>query len=369
MKNFKILIKTKTKRYPVLIGKNIINNFSKLIRKEKFIIKKCLIIVDKNVPKFLVKKLKTKISSKEINFIYFKPNEKNKNFSSVNKILNNLFKHNFKRDDCIISLGGGIIGDISGFAASIYKRGLKFINIPTTLLAQVDSSIGGKTGVNNKYGKNLIGSFYQPDMVFSDTIFLRSLPKRELICGYGEILKHSLIASNQNFIYLKKYKNEILKMKSPYTEKTIFESCKIKKNIVEKDEKEKNLRKTLNFGHTFAHSYEAALSYSVRLNHGEAVILGIISACEFSFQNKFLNKKDYNEIINHIKSLKLKLNINNLFSKRDINNLINFMLMDKKNKSSKINLILLKKIGSPIINLSFTKDKVKNLLKKILINN
>ena len=125
-------------------------------------------------------------------------NEKNKNYQSVNKITNLLFKKNFSRDDCLISLGGGITGDVSGFAASLFKRGLKFINIPTTLLAQVDSSIGGKTGVNNKYGKNLIGSFMQPDLVISDINILTSLPKREIICGYGEILKHSLIA-NKNF--------------------------------------------------------------------------------------------------------------------------------------------------------------------------
>jgi len=123
---------------------------------------------------------------------------------NVNLILNKLFKFNFNRNDCIISFGGGIVGDVSGFAASIFKRGLKFVNIPTTLLAQVDSSIGGKTGVNNKYGKNLIGSFMQPDLVISDVNMLYSLPKREIICGYGEILKHSIISNRKIFNYLKK---------------------------------------------------------------------------------------------------------------------------------------------------------------------
>ena len=135
---------------------------------------------------------------------FFNSNEKNKNQENVNIILNKLLKNNFRRNDCIISIGGGITGDVAGFAASIYKRGIKFINIPTTLLAQVDSSIGGKTGINNKYGKNLIGTFFQPDLVIADTSFLRSLPKREIICGYAEIFKHSLIAGKKYFNYLEK---------------------------------------------------------------------------------------------------------------------------------------------------------------------
>ena len=216
--------------------------------------------------------IKQKLKTKKNIIHVFNANEKNKNFKSINLILNKLFKFNFNRNDCIISLGGGITGDISGFAASIYKRGIKFINIPTTLLAQIDSSIGGKTGVNNKYGKNLIGSFMQPDIVLSDISFLKSLPKRELICGYGEIIKHAIISNKNIFNYLDKNINNILKLKSPFIEKTIADSCRVKKNVVEKDEKEKNLRKILNLGHTFAHAYEATSNYSKKLNHGEAVI-------------------------------------------------------------------------------------------------
>ena len=155
-----------------------------------------------------------------------------------------------------------LAGDVSGFAASIYKRGLKFINIPSTLLSQVDSSIGGKTGINNKFGKNLIGSFYQPDLVISDTKLLESLPRREIICGYAEILKHSLIKNKKFFLFLDKNLNNILNLEKKFIEKAILESCKIKKQIVEKDEKENNLRKSLNLGHTFGHAYEATLNYS-----------------------------------------------------------------------------------------------------------
>ena len=291
----------------------------------------------------------------------FNANEKNKNLNNVKKILQVLLNKNFSRQDCIITIGGGITGDVGGFAASLYKRGLKFINIPTTLLSQVDSSIGGKTGINTKEGKNLIGSFYQPKIVISDTEFLRSLPKREIICGYGEILKHSLILNNIFYEYLKKNSSNILNLKSPYIQKAISESCKIKKIVVEKDEKEKNLRKMLNFGHTFAHAYEATLGYTKKLNHGEAVILGIISALKFSTSIKLMKMKEYNDIMNHINKLGLINNIKFYFSPKKINSILNFMAKDKKNISKKINLILLKKVGSTIINNEYDISKIKKI--------
>ena len=335
MKKIRLLVKTKSKKYPIIIGSDIINQINYLLNSNNINFEKSLIVFDKNVPKKKLNIIKQKLKTKKNIIHIFNANEKNKNFKSINLILNKLFKFNFNRNDCIISLGGGITGDISGFAASIYKRGIKFINIPTTLLAQIDSSIGGKTGVNNKYGKNLIGSFMQPDIVLSDISFLKSLPKRELICGYGEIIKHSIIN---------------------------------KKNIVEKDEKEKNLRKILNLGHTFAHAYEATSNYSKKLNHGEAVILGIISSAKFSYTNKLLKKKDYEKIFNHIKKLNFPLNLNNYFKKKDVNLIIKYMKSDKKNSSSKINLILIKKIGKIILDLRFDKFIIKKYLYNELSN-
>ena len=173
--------------------------------------------------------------------------------------------NNFSREDCLFAIGGGITGDVSGYAASTFKRGLQFINIPTTLLSQIDSSIGGKTGINTSHGKNLIGSFYQPKLVISDINFLKTLNKREIISGYGEILKHAIIANIKFCKYLNKNFSNIIELKSPFIEKSIFESCKIKKIVVEKDEKETGLRKILNFGHTFAHAFEASLGYSNKL--------------------------------------------------------------------------------------------------------
>ena len=200
MKPIKLKINTKTQQYPIIIGSNLSSNIAKVINDNSISFNQCLLVVDTNVPKKIVSKIKKSLNKKKFFIHFFRASEINKNLNSVNSILNILLLKNFSREDCLISIGGGITGDISGFAASLFKRGLKFINIPTTLLSQVDSSIGGKTGVNTKYGKNLIGSFYQPNLVISDIQFLKTLPKREIVCGYGEILKHSLIA-NKNFIF------------------------------------------------------------------------------------------------------------------------------------------------------------------------
>ena len=368
MKKIKLLVKTKSKTYPIIIGSNILNQINYLLNSNNITFEKCLIVCDSKIPKKKLDIVKRKLISKKILVHIFNANEKNKNLKNINIILNKLFNFNFSRNDCIISLGGGITGDVSGFAASVYKRGMKFVNIPTTLLSQVDSSIGGKTGVNNKHGKNLIGSFMQPDIVISDINFLKSLPKREIICGYGEIIKHSIISNKNIFNYLDKNINNILNLESPFIEKTISDSCKVKKNIVEKDEKEKNLRKILNLGHTFAHAYEATSNYSKKLNHGEAVILGIISATKFSYKKNLLNEKDYKKILNHINKLKVPLVLNNYFKKKDINSIFKYMRSDKKNISSKINLILIKKIGKILINTKYNEFVIKKYLYSELEN-
>ena len=363
----KLRVKTGNQTYPIFIGNNILNRF-KIILKENLInFNQCLVIADKNVPKKLIHKVLKSLPKKKIYLHYFNSSEKNKNQKSINNILSILLSKNFNRNDCVISIGGGITGDVSGFAASIFKRGLKFINIPTTLLSQVDSSIGGKTGINSKYGKNLIGAFYQPSLVISDIIFLKSLPKREVICGYGEILKHAIISDKKFFTFLDTNGSYILNLKSPFIEKAIFKSCSIKKKVVETDEKEMGIRKILNFGHTFAHAYEATLGYSKKLNHGEAVILGIKTATKFSLSNNILNIKEFNMIENHLKKLNLPKDIKKFFSIKNLNKILSFMKKDKKNNTNKINLVLLKKIGSPIHKLHFDEKKINIFLKNELI--
>ena len=368
MKPIKLIIKTKSETYPIIIGSGLIKNLSKYFNQNLISFDKCLLVIDKKVPKKMILKIIRSLKTKKISKFIFIANEKNKNLNNINKILQVLLNKNFSRLDCVMTIGGGITGDVGGFAASLYKRGLKFINIPTTLLSQVDSSIGGKTGVNTKEGKNLIGSFYQPKIVISDTEFLRSLPRREVICGYGEILKHSIILNKTFYKYLNKNSLDILNLKSPFIEKAIFESCKIKKIVVEKDEKEKGIRKILNFGHTFAHAYEATLGYSKKLNHGEAVILGIVTALKFSFDMNLIKVNDYSLIMQHIIKMKLPSNIKSYFSTNNLNIILTFMMKDKKNISNKINLILLKKIGTTILNNEYDSLKIKQFLKKELYN-
>ena len=368
MKTNKLIIKINNINYPILIGANLISNLSKIFIKNSIQFEKCLLVIDKKVPKIQVNKIKKSFKTKKIFSYLINANEKNKNQKTINSILKFLLLKNFSRQDCLITIGGGITGDVGGFAASLFKRGMQFINVPTTLLSQVDSSIGGKTGINTSFGKNLIGSFYQPKLVISDIDFLKSLPKREIVCGYAEILKHSLIRNKYFFKYLNKNIKNIFNLKSPYIEKAIYESCKIKKIIVEKDEKEANIRKTLNFGHTFAHAYEAALGYSKKLNHGEAVLLGIVSALKFSYKNKFLSEKEYNSITYHIKNNFLPFNLKKYFSIRNLNKILSFMTKDKKNNSNKINLILLKKVSLPIIDKKYKKIYIKNFLRSELSN-
>ena len=203
MSFIKLHVKTGNQKYPIFIGNNILNRIKKILKENLINFNQCLVVADKNVPKKLVNKTLNCLPKKKISLYYFNSNEKNKNQNSIDNILSILLNKNFNRNDCIISIGGGITGDVSGFAASIFKRGLKFINIPTTLLSQVDSSIGGKTGINTKHGKNLIGTFYQPSFVISDIVFLKSLPKREIICGYGEILKHAIISNKRFFFFFR----------------------------------------------------------------------------------------------------------------------------------------------------------------------
>ena len=211
MKNQEIKFKSKSHTYSIILGKNSINILPKKIKSLCPRSKNIAFIIDKNVPIKFKTDLKKKLKNYNLLFLSFSANEKNKSFNTVNNYLKILLSKNFNRSDLIVSVGGGITGDVAGFVASIFKRGINFINIPTTLLAQADSAIGGKTGINSNYGKNLIGSFYQPKLVISDTSFINSLPKKEMICGFAEILKHSIIKDKKFFNWLKKNTKEEIK--------------------------------------------------------------------------------------------------------------------------------------------------------------
>ncbi len=365
MKSTKFFIKTHERKYPVYIG---ISSIFAAKTQLKFIIKNSKNIaffLDSNISINKVRDITHFLKGKKIFTFKIVANEKNKNFVTVNNLLNSLARNKFNRSDCIIAVGGGIVGDISGFVASTYKRGMKFVNIPTTLLSQVDACIGGKTGVNSKFGKNLIGNFYQPELIISNPTFLETLSNREIICGYAEILKHAIIMDKNFFSWLIKHGLELVRKRNKtFMTYAIYKSCKIKSGIVEKDEKEKNLRMKLNFGHTFGHAFEATKKFSKKLNHGEAVLLGMMSACEFAFEKKILPLSDLIKIKKHFLDLNLPYNLKKYFSKKDLVKIIGFMTIDKKNYNDKINLILISRIGKSLGGKIFSKKEVYKFINK-----
>ena len=346
MKTTKLIIKTKSKTYPIFFGNNILSQTGSLMKKNLPGIKKICVISDNKIPNSFLKKLINSLNKYEVKVYKLNANEKTKSLRVANKIIEWLLNNNFNRSDCVIGFGGGVIGDLSAFISSLTKRGLKFINIPTTLLAQVDASVGGKTGINSNQGKNLIGTFYQPDFILSDISILKSLPQRQIVSGYGEILKHSLILDKKFFLFLFSKGKKIINRKSnSFLKLAIIKSCKIKCKIVSKDEREKNLRMILNFGHTFAHGFESAKNFSKKLNHGEAVLLGMMAATKLSYKKKLLPLKELLLIEKHYNDLKLPMQISKIFKKKEISKIVYFMKKDKKNINEKISLILLNKIG------------------------
>ena len=364
----KIIVKTQESNYPIIIGNGAISLLKKQVEKLCPQTKKVAIIYDKNVPSFFKIKIKNLLSKYKIFIKDYYSNEDLKSFTNVNILIEYLIKNKFNRSDLVIAVGGGIIGDFSGFAASIFKRGLNFINLPTTLLAQVDSSIGGKNGVNSKAGKNLIGSFYQPKLVISDLSFLKSLPKRELICGFGEVLKYSLIRDKKFFDYIKRYSKEILKGNDLNILKyLVLRSAKNKIHFVIGDERESNKRMTLNFGHTFAHGIESSNNFTRKINHGEAVLIGMLLAIKLSLDKNICSIKTLKEVEKIYASNKLPSNLNQYLNKKQILNIPKLMINDKKNDDDKINLILLKRIGKTTIpgKIKMSVGQVNKFLKKI----
>jgi len=369
MKMTRLKVKNLSSDYSVIIGRNILDQISNQIKNLCPGAKKVALIVDKNVPNKFKNKLKKYLKKYTVLTFEYSVNEKFKTFTNVNKLVEKCLAVNFNRNDVLISLGGGILGDYSAFAASIIKRGINFINIPTTLLAQVDSSVGGKTGVNSTLGKNLIGSFYQPKVVISDVEFLQSLPNRELVCGYAEILKHSLILKNNFFNWLKNNSKQLLVNRNlNLLKKAIIESCKIKIYFVNKDVYEKNIRMILNFGHTFAHAIEAHNNYSKKINHGEAVIVGMMMATKLSYIKKLCSLSTLNQLKYIYDSNNLKYDIKKIFKKNEYSKITEYMSADKKNNDNKINLILLKKIGQTTKpNMcKISSNELKKVLNKII---
>ena len=325
-------------KYKVLIGRNGI--FKDFLPNSLARNKKILVISDENIPrKYIELVIKSIPSNKVVNIHKIKPGEESKSFANFQIILNKLAKKKYDRSDCIVAIGGGVVGDLSGFVAASYMRGIDYIQIPTTLLSQVDSSVGGKTAINIESGKNLVGAFKNPKLVLISSTFLRTLPDREFRAGIAEVIKYGLIYNKRIFNIFEKENKLILKRNQRIIEKLIHESVKTKAEIVTEDEKELGIRAILNFGHTYGHAIEAKNNYK-NILHGEAVAMGMRMASKMSMLEGHISETAYKKIINVFDMLGLSKNISNNYS-----DLKKFIMNDKKVKSGNISLILLKGIG------------------------
>lgn len=314
---------------------------------------KVAIISNSKVAGLHLNKILNSLKALQVFIVSIPDGEKYKNLASIEAILEQLFVSKLDRNSTLIALGGGVISDMTGFAASIYERGIDFVNIPTTLLAQVDASVGGKTGVNNEFGKNLIGTFYQPKAVFCDTSFLSTLPKREFAAGMAEVIKIAVAFDVEFFEFLQNADLQNLDL-----EKIITKCVAIKADIVSRDEKESGIRALLNYGHTFAHVIENETKYSLFL-HGEAVAIGISMANRLSRNLGLLSQKDAQKIDDLI--LKFGLPIN--YRIHDAQSFYEAFFLDKKSLNGEIKFILADKIGSTRFVSDLPKDAIIDVLK------
>ncbi len=338
-----ILIPLKEKSYKVFLGE-----LPKIELKQK-----ALIISDSIVAGLHLSYLLERLKALEVRVCVIESGEKYKNFHSLERILNNAFEMQLNRHSLMIALGGGVISDMVGFASSIYFRGIGFINIPTTLLAQVDASVGGKTGINTPYGKNLIGSFYQPKAVYIDLAFLKTLEKREFQAGVAEIIKMA-VCFDKNLV--ERLETKDLK---DCLEEVIFRSVNIKAQVVMQDEKEQNIRAGLNYGHTFGHAIEKETDYE-RFLHGEAIAIGMRMANDLALSLGMLTLKEYERIENLLKKFGLIFH----YKITDIQKFYERLFLDKKSEDKTIKFILPKGIGAFEIASHIPKETIIKVLEK-----
>ncbi len=347
MKQLQLTINNQPKNYPIVIGQNIFGNIKELIDLQKY--SKLFVITDENIAPHFLNKLLENLPDNKFSII-LPPGENTKNIETVQKIWTAMKDARLDRKSLVINLGGGVIGDMGGFAAATYMRGLDFLQIPTTLLSQIDSSVGGKTGIDFAGIKNLVGTFNQPVGVIIDVQTLQTLPKRELVSGFGEMIKHGLIVDAGYF--------ERVTSKQPheFSEEELVDliarSCEIKKEIVEADETEKGQRKLVNLGHTIGHAIESlSLETNNPLLHGEAISIGIVAEAKISQLQNLISEEDLEKIEKslHVAGLPTSLRDHEV-AKQSHEIIIKKMQSDKKNEQGKINFTLLSGIGSAVIN-------------------
>ncbi len=351
-------IQLENRSYPIYIGEGLLSKI-KLIEphlKQKHV----AIVTNTTVAPLYLDPLLALFKQHSIKAfsIILPDGESYKNQETLNLIYDALLKEKCERSVTLIALGGGVIGDMTGYAAATYLRGVPFIQIPTTLLSQVDSSVGGKTGINHALGKNMIGAFYQPQCVIIDMDTLKTLPQREFSAGMAEVIKYGLIRDKAFFDWLEKNMEGLMKLNPSLLIEAIERSCKNKANVVEMDEHESGVRATLNLGHTFGHAIENAMGYGVWL-HGEAVATGIVMAANLSKLMGWLTEIEFNRIVTLLKVAKLPVDPPQISEDQ----YMQLMRMDKKVVDGKIRLVLQKGIGDSVITSDYDTNHLKSTLQ------
>lgn len=331
--------------YPIIIETGFLENVGTDLENRQ-IAKRYAIIADDRVAELYSDKLMTSLSSANLQFelLTFPHGEENKNLTTFEILSRKMAELHFDRKDGIIALGGGVTGDLAGFVAATYMRGISFVQIPTTLLAQVDSSVGGKTGVDIPEGKNLVGSFYQPKAVYIDPKVLNTLDKEELLGGLAEVIKYGVIRDAEFFNYLREKRENILELNTDELEKTIYNCCRIKADVVSEDEREGDVRRILNYGHTIGHAVEAASDFGII--HGLAVSMGMVAAAKLAEAKGLLSTEDMAKVVSILEEYKMPTTIPAALDRQEIKN---YLLTDKKTVAGKVHYVLPTKIGDTVI--------------------
>lgn len=354
--------------YDIHIGPELLDRAGELIAR-RAPNARCAIITDENVARLHAERLGASLDKAGCSYSLIKipAGEKSKSWSALEGVVSSVLDAGMERGDLIVALGGGVIGDLAGFAAAITRRGMDFVQIPTSLLAQVDSSVGGKTGINAAQGKNLVGAFHQPLMVIADTHVLKTLPDREFRAGYAEIAKYGLIDQPDFFVWLDNNLDAIYSH-GPELAEAIARSCRSKAAIVAADEREAGARALLNLGHTFGHALEAAASFdAARLVHGEAVAVGMVLAHEFSNRLNLCDHDSVEAVRTHLRRAGLPVDIADIpgpaFS---VDELCGFIAQDKKVKRGKLTFILTRGLGNSYIADNVSPDELRAFLESKL---
>lgn len=362
-----VKVKLGKRSYDIVIGDNILVDAGKRIAKLKPGTA-VAIVTDGNVAHHHLATLERSLEAAKISYrsVLLSAGEGTKSYSNLETVAEAIIQSRIERGDLVIALGGGVIGDLAGFAASVVRRGVGFVQIPTTLLAQVDSSVGGKTGINSPQGKNLIGAFHQPVLVLADLKTLDTLPAREFRAGYAEVAKYGLINDPKFFDWLEKNWREVFEG-GPARAKAVATSCKAKAAIVARDERESGERALLNLGHTFGHALEATTGYSDRLLHGEGVALGMVLAFKLSAKLKLCKPADVTRVVKHLDNVGLPTRLSQIpGSLPGPDGLLSLMAQDKKVVRGKLVFILAKGIGKAFVAKNVDTKVVREVLKDAL---